>query len=140
MFGASKRASFLKLEVIMNQIMWEQNVKQKNMNGRALFRAVLYVCPNKFSFMKKKCLWKNSFTECMREASDNVFIEKVEVCSRYSKFSSVWMMVGWESAFLSINNKNSSSRYLSLCALERVCLDSILAIIPIEEAEDFLDC
>lgn len=29
MFGAFKRASFLKLEVIMNQTMWEKNVKQK---------------------------------------------------------------------------------------------------------------
>lgn len=29
MFAAVKRASFLKLEVIMNQTMWEKNVKQK---------------------------------------------------------------------------------------------------------------
>lgn len=62
------------------------------------------VCPNKLSFIRKKCSWKNSFTESVRENSDNVLIEEVEVCSKYVEFCSVSMRQ--KSAFLSINNKN----------------------------------
>lgn len=90
------------------------------------------VCPNKFSFIRKKCLWKNCFTESIRENSDNIFIEKVEVCSKYMEFCSVWMRK--KSAFLKIKKKNSSSRYLSLCASELVSLDNILAKISKEVA------
>lgn len=56
--------------------------KARNMNGWALFRPVLYYLPQKFSFIRKKCSWKNSFIESIRGDSDNVFIEKVEVCSK----------------------------------------------------------
>lgn len=44
------------------------------------------VCPNKFGFVRQKCSWKNSFTKNIGENSDNVFIEKVNVCSKYMEF------------------------------------------------------
>lgn len=44
-----------------------------------------------------------------------------------------------KNALLNINNKISSSRYRSLCALELVCLDKIFERISEEIAEDFLD-
>lgn len=46
---------------------------------------------------------------------------------------------GKKNALLNINNEISSSRYLSLCALEVVCLDKMLERISEEVAEDFLD-
>lgn len=54
MFGAFKRASFLKLEVIMNQTMWEKNVKQKIWMAGYCLEQLYAVCPTKCSFIRKK--------------------------------------------------------------------------------------
>lgn len=96
------------------------------------------VCPNKFGFIRKKCSWKTSFTKTVRENSDNVFIEKVEVCSKYMEFCCVRMRKKKYS--LISTTKIQAADRLSLCALELLCLDNILARISKEVAEDFLDC
>lgn len=96
------------------------------------------VCPNKFSFIRKKCSWKTSFTETVRVNSKNVFIEKVEVCSKYMEFCCVWMRKKKNS--LISTTKIQAADKLSLCALELLCLDNILARISKVVAEDFLDC
>lgn len=106
------------------------------MNGWALFRAVLYCVPQKFSFIRKTYSWKNSFIESIWGDSGNVFIGK-EKCAVNAEFCAAWMRE--KNTLLNINNKISSSRYLRLCALELVRLDKILERISEEVAEDFLD-
>lgn len=136
MFGAFKRASFLEAGSNYESNHVGKACKARNMNGWALFRTVLYCLPQKFGFIRKKCSRKNSFIASIRGDSDNVFIKKVDVCS---KCRVLFCLDEGKNVLLNINNEISSSRCLSLCALELVCLDKILERISEELTEDFLD-